>query len=609
MRVEYMRSLVFRNRVRLACQVAALAVLSGMAAGCSSDFTRFNSDLYTSAVPSPSASSGVAQAPNGVDPTTTASVRPYGGNLNAPYPASDVAARPVLPDHAGYQPQTPAYQQSPTSLQPAYKQQAYTPPAQPQTYAAAAPQTYRPSTNSTIQRTELPKPALAAPTTPRVDPVTTSSVTRPAPAPVLARPQAQQAQQAPQVARAPVVQPVSQPAPQQVSAAASVPDATTDRGWSNAGGTAITLKPGETLYNLSKRYGVPVNAIMKANNISDAGQVQAGQRVVIPTYVYNSQAPVSAPDSNPQTATASSSRGSLYDPRGAVPVPTEKPQNMAALAPSGTSGEKIDPRYVPQRRAQPPAADHNVPDYSVTTGSIRKPAAPTQTSYTVVSGDTLSRIASRHNTTVSALMQANSLTSSNIRLGQKLVIPTGSSTTAVVAAAKPVPAGVEPTVTGSVRTETGTQPKPYVKPTTDAVSSQVASNDATAPARTGIGEFRWPVTGRVISAFGDKVGSTRNDGIDISVPEGTAVKAAENGVVVYAGSELEGFGNLVLIRHSGGWVSAYAHNKSIEVARGAEVRRGEVVARSGRTGNADMPKLHFELRKNSTPVDPIKYLD
>ncbi|MCB1459426.1 MAG: LysM peptidoglycan-binding domain-containing protein, partial [Nitratireductor sp.] len=456
-------------------------------------------------------------------------------------------------------------------------------------------QSYKPS-GSTIQRTQLPKPALAAPTASSVDPVTTSSVQVQTPRPVAARPQL------PQQASAPAERPVMQTA-----SSATVPDATTERGWSNAGGTAVTLKQGETLFNLSKRYGVPVSAIMKANNISDADQVQAGQRVVIPTYVYNSQAPVSAPDSNPRTATASSSRGSLYDPGGNVPVPTAKPQQVAALATSGSSDEKVDPRYVPQRRAQPPAADHNVPDYSITTGSIRKPDASAQSGYTVASGDTLSRIASRNNTTVSALMKANGLTGSNLRIGQKLVIPAPATTTA--AAAAKVPAGVEPTVTGSVARDGSAQPKPYVKPTADAVSDQVASNDRSAPARTGIGEFRWPVTGRVIAAFGEKVGANRNDGIDISVPEGTAVKAAENGVVVYAGSELEGFGNLVLIRHSGGWVSAYAHNKSIEVARGAEVRRGEVVARSGRTGNADMPKLHFELRKNSTPVDPLKYLD
>jgi murein DD-endopeptidase MepM/ murein hydrolase activator NlpD len=175
---------------------------------------------------------------------------------------------------------------------------------------------------------------------------------------------------------------------------------------------------------------------------------------------------------------------------------------------------------------------------------------------------------------------------------------------------------VDPVVTGSARDTAATAPraqdtagpKPYVKPGAEASKARNEQVAEAAPARTGIDQFRWPVRGRVISSFGDKTNAGRNDGIDISVPEGTAVKAAENGVVVYSGSELEGFGNLVLVRHSDGWVSAYAYNKTLEVKRGDEVRRGQIIARSGRTGSAELPKLHFELRRNSVPLDPLKYL-
>jgi murein DD-endopeptidase MepM/ murein hydrolase activator NlpD len=117
-------------------------------------------------------------------------------------------------------------------------------------------------------------------------------------------------------------------------------------------------------------------------------------------------------------------------------------------------------------------------------------------------------------------------------------------------------------------------------------------------------EFRWPARGRIIQGF--KKGG--NDGINISVPEGTAVKAAENGVVAYAGNELKGYGNLVLIRHPNGFVSAYANNGEIEVKRGDNVKRGQTIAKSGQTGNVATPQLHFELRKGSTPVDPTQYL-
>lgn len=117
-------------------------------------------------------------------------------------------------------------------------------------------------------------------------------------------------------------------------------------------------------------------------------------------------------------------------------------------------------------------------------------------------------------------------------------------------------------------------------------------------------EFRWPARGRVIQSF--KTGG--NDGINIAVPEGTAVKAAEDGVVAYAGSELKGYGNLVLIRHPNGFVSAYANNGSLDVKRGDPVKRGQTIAKSGQTGNVSSPQLHFELRKGAQPVDPAIYL-
>ncbi|MCC2104577.1 MAG: M23 family metallopeptidase, partial [Hyphomicrobiales bacterium] len=117
-------------------------------------------------------------------------------------------------------------------------------------------------------------------------------------------------------------------------------------------------------------------------------------------------------------------------------------------------------------------------------------------------------------------------------------------------------------------------------------------------------EFRWPARGRIIQGF--KSGG--NDGINISVPEGTAVKAAEGGVVKYAGSELKGYGKLVLIQHPNGFVSAYAHNGELDVKRGDTVKRGQTIAKAGQTGNVSSPQVHFELRKGSTPVDPTGYL-
>ena len=120
--------------------------------------------------------------------------------------------------------------------------------------------------------------------------------------------------------------------------------------------------------------------------------------------------------------------------------------------------------------------------------------------------------------------------------------------------------------------------------------------------------FLWPVRGRVIAGFGSKPDGTQNDGINLAVPEGTPIKAADDGVVAYAGNELKGYGNLVLISHTNGFVSAYAHASELMVKRGDTVKRGQVIAHAGQTGNVTSPQLHFEIRKGSTPVDPTQYL-
>jgi murein DD-endopeptidase MepM/ murein hydrolase activator NlpD len=113
----------------------------------------------------------------------------------------------------------------------------------------------------------------------------------------------------------------------------------------------------------------------------------------------------------------------------------------------------------------------------------------------------------------------------------------------------------------------------------------------------------------VIAGFGPKPTGQQNDGINVSVPEGTPIRAAEDGVVAYAGNELKTYGNLVLIRHSNGYVTAYAHASEILVKRDEPVKRGQVIARSGQTGNVSSPQVHFEIRKGSSPVDPTPHLD
>jgi murein DD-endopeptidase MepM/ murein hydrolase activator NlpD len=137
-----------------------------------------------------------------------------------------------------------------------------------------------------------------------------------------------------------------------------------------------------------------------------------------------------------------------------------------------------------------------------------------------------------------------------------------------------------------------------------ASQSKTPLTGAQADAAGAEPEFRWPARGRIIQGF--KSGG--NDGINISVPAGTSVRAAESGTVVYSGDGLKGYGNLVLIKHPNGFVTAYGNNGELDVKRGEQVKRGQVIAKSGDTGNVNSPQLHFELRKGSTPVDPTSYL-
>src|SRR5262249_11471085 len=140
--------------------------------------------------------------------------------------------------------------------------------------------------------------------------------------------------------------------------------------------------------------------------------------------------------------------------------------------------------------------------------------------------------------------------------------------------------------------------QPEQQPEHAAVVTPSDETPAPAPIKSDASPgFRWPVKDRVIAGFGPKPNGRQTAGINLTVPEGTPVKAAEDGVVAYAGNELKGYGNLVLIRHSNGYVTAYAHAKELLVKRGDQVKRGQVIANSGQTGNVDTPQLHFEVRK------------
>ena len=145
-------------------------------------------------------------------------------------------------------------------------------------------------------------------------------------------------------------------------------------------------------------------------------------------------------------------------------------------------------------------------------------------------------------------------------------------------------------------------------PAANASAAMPAASRPLPALPAGSPSFAWPLSGRILSGFGPKPGGRYNDGVNLKASAGTPVRAAADGVVAYAGDAVTGFGNLILIKHADGWVTAYGHNEALLVVRGARVSKGDIIARSGATGSVDEPQLHFEMRRGRAAVDPVKLL-
>ncbi|HTO61869.1 MAG TPA: peptidoglycan DD-metalloendopeptidase family protein [Bradyrhizobium sp.] len=233
------------------------------------------------------------------------------------------------------------------------------------------------------------------------------------------------------------------------------------------------------------------------------------------------------------------------------------------------------------------------------------PAAPNV--HFVNRGETLLGIAHQNHVSVAEIAKTNNIdASAPLKLGAKLAIP-GKAAQAI----QPAPAAaVQPIATAKVASAGVQQSARLAQAAPTAEEKEATEAPVKASEATGaLPTFRWPVRGKVITSYGAKTNGKSNDGINLAVPEGTPIKAAEDGVVAYSGNELKGYGNLVLVRHSNGYVTAYAHASELLVKRGDSIKRGQVIAKSGQTGEVGSPQLHFEIRKGSTPVDPLQFLN
>ena len=232
--------------------------------------------------------------------------------------------------------------------------------------------------------------------------------------------------------------------------------------------------------------------------------------------------------------------------------------------------------------------------------------------HTVAGGETLFSLGRTYGVSPYAIADLNGLPhDQSLNVGQQLRMPSG--TRKAIVAKVPAIEESEQIVSSEEPVEIDEAPQNLAlkKSQLDEeipVVKTVPQQTAELEVRPAMGGMRWPVKGKIISEYGAKPNGLKNEGINIAVPEGTGVRAAESGVVAYAGNELKGYGNLVLIRHEGGWVTAYAHAKELFVKRGDIVKRGDVIAKAGQTGSVSSPQLHFEVRKGATAMDPLKFL-
>ncbi len=328
-----------------------------------------------------------------------------------------------------------------------------------------------------------------------------------------------------------------------------------------ATGEQIEVRPGDTLFGLSKRHKVSLNELMTTNGLTSPA-LKPGQKLSLPS-------------------------GKMA---AKTPERLEAPAIVAAEAPADWTG-----------------------------------------AHTVKTGESLYGIARQNKVKLADLQRYNGITDvRRVKPGAVLKIP-GSNLSAPVVAEAPAPVAA-PAITAPIRVspaaENGvapaqptilnsgrTAPDPMAEQKVAELKTSGTATDAPSASAQGsgsvadAGKLRWPVKGKVIAPFGPRPDGTHNDGVNLAVPMGTEVHAAESGTVAYAGSELKGYGNLVLLRHDNGMVTAYAHGDELLVKRGDKVKRGQVIAKAGKTGQVDQPQLHFEVRQGQKPVDPTPFLE
>ena len=308
----------------------------------------------------------------------------------------------------------------------------------------------------------------------------------------------------------------------------------------------IVVARGDTMYSLARRYGTSVQDLEKMNNLKMPYTLAVGQKLTVPAV-----------------------HGDVAVVKKSADVPT----NIIA---------------VPEKKA---------------TG-VQTKTRVALTDVTVGAGDTLYSISRKYSVPVNDLAVLNKLSAPfTLSVGQKLKVPDLKSANVKVSK-KTSGAVADKDAKVVAKVETKTAP---VKTEQKKISSDPSKKLPAIGARSS-SKFSWPVRGKILSQYGAKSNGLFNDGINIGAPRGTAVKAAENGVVAYAGNEVKGMGNLIIMQHASGWMTVYAHMDSLAVRRGARVNVGQKIGTVGESGKVDAPQLHFEIRKGTKAYNPSAHL-
>lgn len=327
----------------------------------------------------------------------------------------------------------------------------------------------------------------------------------------------------------------------------------------------VTVVKGDTLYSIAHKYGASVQDIAKLNNLSAPYALRVGQKLRVP------------------------GNGDIVVAADKVPVQPQTVKKAPAAAPMAPTPARVELQTV-----------------------------------TVGAGDTLYSISRKYAVPVNDLAVMNDLAAPfRLTVGQRIKVPNLRAAAANVAMSSPAKTAPSKAPVTSVAPASTVSPNVKKQTPQKTQKNDAAPKKAPAPAQKissdpkkklpaiaarSSSKFSWPVRGKILSAFGTKPNGLVNDGINIAASRGTTVKAAENGVVAYAGNEVKGMGNLIIIQHSGGWMTVYAHLDSMSLRRGARVSVGQKIGTVGASGKVDRPQLHFEIRKGTKAYNPAQYL-